>query len=71
MDEEAQRAVADLLAIMKRDETENNGRDQVYGMSLPNETLQHLHRDNPDVVNYTACFLTHHQDQATCKECNP
>jgi len=29
MDEEAQRAVADPLAIMKRDETENSGRDQV------------------------------------------
>jgi len=29
MDEEAQRAVADPLAIMKHDETENNGRDQV------------------------------------------
>ena len=23
------------------------------------QTVQHLHRDYPDVVNYTACFLTH------------
>ena len=36
MDEEAQRAVADLLAITERDEIENNGQDQVYGMSLVN-----------------------------------
>jgi len=36
MDEETQRAVADLLAIMRRDEIENNNRDQVYGMSLVN-----------------------------------
>jgi len=71
MDEEAQTAVADPLAIMKRDETENNGRDQVYGMSLANETLQHLHCDNPDVLNHAACFLTHPQGQVTCKECNP
>jgi len=36
MDEETQRAVADLLAIMGRDEIENNSRDQVYAMSLVN-----------------------------------
>jgi len=34
------------------------------------QTVQHLHRDYPDVVNYTACFLTHPQDQVTCMECN-
>ena len=59
-----QRAVADLLEIMER---ENNTGTK----SLANETVQHLHRDYPDVVNYTACFLTHSQDQATCMECNP
>jgi len=36
-----------------------------------NQTVQHLHRDYPDVVNYTARFLTHPQDQVTCMECNP
>jgi len=35
------------------------------------QTVQHLHRDYPDVVNYTACFLTHRQDQVTSMECNP
>jgi len=35
------------------------------------QTVQHLHRDYPDVVNYTACFLAHPQDQVTCMECNP
>jgi len=34
------------------------------------QTVQHLHRD-PDVVKYTACFLTDPQDQVTCIECNP
>jgi len=71
MGEEAQRPVADPLAIMKRDETENNGRGHVYGMSLANETLQHLRCDNPDVVNHTASILTHPQGQVTCKERNP
>jgi len=36
MDKETQRAVADLLAIMERDEIEHNTRYQVYGMSLGN-----------------------------------
>jgi len=71
MDEEAQSAVADPLAIMKRDETENNGRGQVYVMTLANAMLQYLHCDIPDVVNYTACILTHPQGQVTCKENNP
>jgi len=47
-DEETQRAVADLLAITGRDEIENNTRGyqvyHVYGTSLANETVQHLHR---------------------------
>jgi len=35
------------------------------------QIAQRLHRDYPDVVNYTVCFLTHPQDQVTCMECNP
>jgi len=35
------------------------------------QTVQHLQRDYPDVVNYMAFFLTHPQDQVTCMECNP
>ena len=35
------------------------------------QTVQHLHRDYPDIVKYTACFLTHPQDQATRMECKP
>jgi len=35
------------------------------------QTIQQLHRDNPDVVNYTACFLTHPQDQVTYMKCKP
>jgi len=35
------------------------------------QTVQHLQGDYPDVTNYTACFLDHPQDQATCMECNP
>jgi len=42
MDEETQRAVADLLAITERHEIENNTRYQDYGRSLANETVLHF-----------------------------
>lgn len=39
------------------------------------QAVQHLHRDNPTVANFTPCFLnqdhTTQQAIAACEECNP
>ena len=35
------------------------------------QIIEYLHRDYPDVANYTRCFLTHLPDFVGCVECYP
>ena len=47
-----------------------------YYLRLPErlkfkQIIEYLHRDYPNVANYTPCFLTHLLDFVGCIECNP